>query len=110
MGAVAASLAIGAITLRVPALDLAASMLPAAYLAAIVVGVPAYLMSRSYMPVPFWTYPVAGLIASSFVAVPVAAFFGMLAFAAVGLFAGLVAGLTFGLIVGTKSNHRLERP
>jgi hypothetical protein len=53
LGVVAASLVLALITQRSVQIGFAASLLPIAYLVAGVIGVPAYLLSRAWLPVQY---------------------------------------------------------
>ena len=110
LGVVAASLVLALITQHAVEIGFAASLLPIAYLVAGVIGVPAFLLSRAWLPVPIWAYATAGLIAACFVSIPIMAFFGAVVWGLLGLFAGAASGLAFGLILGTESNNRWRGP
>ena len=106
LGVLAASVVLALITQRSVQIGFAASLLPIAYLVAVVIGVPGFLLSRAWLPVPIWAYATAGLIAACLISIPIMAFFGAFAWGLIGLFAGAASGLAFGLILGTKSNNR----
>jgi hypothetical protein len=79
LGVIAASLVSALITQRSVDIGLAASLLPIAYLVAGVIGLPAFLLSRAWLPIPIWSYATVGLIAACFVSIPIMAFFGAFA-------------------------------
>ena len=110
LGVLAASLVLALITLRSVDTGLAASLLPIAYLIAGVIGIPAFLLSRAWLPIPLWSYATVGLIAACFVSIPIMAFFDAFAWGLIGLFAGAASGVAFGMILGTKSNNRWRGP
>jgi hypothetical protein len=110
LGVVAAAALMSALTFRLVDVGFITSAAPMAYLVAAVIGIPAFLMSRAWLPISLPAYALVGTAAASFIAIPVAFFFKALAWGLVILFAGASAGVAFGLILGTKSNQRLERP
>jgi hypothetical protein len=80
-----------------------------AYATALLLGVPAFLLSRSWLPKSIWVYALAGAVVAAVVAVPMAFVFPhLLAF--LSIFTGVVAGITFGLIVLPTSNNRWRGP
>ena len=109
-GVLVAALVLMAVARRaVPLGDLINMLLPA-YAVAFVVGIPAYLMSRPWRLTSVWSYAVVGAVAACPVAIPIAGFFGLVAWASVILLAGASAGVAFGFIIGTESNNRWRGP
>ena len=85
------------------------SMLSIAYPLTLIVGVPVFLLTRSWAIISVWMYVLLGALVACFAAVPLA--FGFPASLALSaLAAGAVAGLAFGLIVRPKSNNRWRGP
>jgi hypothetical protein len=90
------------------------SMAPLAYGVTVVVGVPAFLLSRSWKPQSraLWWYPIAGFVVACFVSVPL--FFVTISpardLSVLMAICGITAGLAFGLILGPKSNNRWRGP
>ena len=110
LGVLAASLVLALITQRSVQIGFAASLLPIAYLVAAVIGIPAFLLSRAWLPLPVQAYATVGLIAACFVSIPIMVWFRAYAWGLLALFAGAVSGLAFGLILGTESNNRWRGP
>jgi hypothetical protein len=90
------------------------SMLPLAYGVTVVVGVPAFLLTRSWArrSQALWWYAIAGFVVACFVAVPLFFVAGAPARNLSVLMAvcGVTAGLAFGLILRPKSNNRWRGP
>jgi hypothetical protein len=86
-----------------------ASALMAAYAVAALVGIPAFLFSRSWLRRSIWAYALAGAAVAAVAAVPMV-FFVPLALAFLTILTGVVSGFTFGLIVMPTSNNRWRGP
>ena len=85
------------------------STLMVAYAVAVLVAVPAFLLSRSWLPISTWAYGLAGALIAAVAAVPMA-FFLPLSLGFLSVLAGAVAGISFGLIVTPTSNNRWRGP
>ena len=80
-----------------------------AYAVALLFGVPAFLLSRSWLSRSLWAYALAGAVVAATAAVPLAFVFPPpLAF--LSILTGALAGTTFGLIVLPTSNNRWRGP
>jgi hypothetical protein len=85
------------------------SALMVAYGVALLVGVPAFLFSRSWLPLSIWAYALAGALVATVSAVPMVFFFPI-SLAVLSILTGAIAGVTFGLIVMPTSNNRWRGP
>ena len=85
------------------------SALITAYAVALVVGVPAFLISRAWLPTSVTLYAIAGAVVASVAAVPMAFIFP-LSLALLSIAAGAIAGVAFAFILMPTSNNRWRGP
>ena len=77
---------------------------------AIVLGAPAFLITRSWRLKSKASYGLVGAVVGLLPASLVAQGTKDLPLALITLFSSVVAGVTFGVIAGRESNNRMERP
>jgi hypothetical protein len=107
IGAAVASIV--AVMMWSPHFGLFFSILIVSYAVAVVVGVPAFLLSRSWMPASIWAYALAGAVVAAVAAVPIAFFFPT-SLGFLGILTGATAGVAFRLIALPASNSRWSGP
>jgi hypothetical protein len=80
-----------------------------AYIIALMVGVPAFLLSRSWMRRAIWAYTLTGAVVAAIPVIPIAYFLTPSA-VFLSILTGVVAGATFGVITMPTSNNRWRGP